>query len=236
MSNPMIRPLERETTPTAGETVTYQDVVNATALSLLFVIAGAAIAWQSPLLMIVGFVVGLVLGLLIPIKRLYKRSLVLAYAAAEGLMLGGISVYLESVHPGVAIQALLATLCVSATILVLHRAGKVRSTPKLTRIFITVGFAYIAFSLLNLVLMLTGVTDSMFGLREGWLGVGIGILAIGMASYSLVMDFDEVAQVVEKQSPKSSAWYGAFGLTSSLVWMYIEMIRLLSIIRNMARV
>lgn len=235
MSNPMIRPLEQDSTATPGEVVTYQDVVNATALSLLFVVIGAAISWQAPLLMLVGFVVGLVLGLLIPIKGLYRRGLVLAYAAAEGLLLGGISVYLESMYPGVAVQALLATLCVSATILVLHRAGKVRSTPKMTRIFMTLAIAYIAFSLLNLVLMLTGVTDSMFGLRNGWIGVAVGALAIAMASYSLVMDFDEVTEVVEKQMPKSYAWYGAFGLTSTLVWMYIEFIRLLSIIRNMTK-
>ncbi|WP_258933426.1 Bax inhibitor-1/YccA family protein [Nesterenkonia pannonica] len=108
-----------------------------------------------------------------------------------------------------------------------------RATPKLNKIFMVAVLGYFIFSMVNLGMMLFGATDAMFGLRTGWLGVAIGLLGIALATYSLVLDFTNIDEGVRAGVHQKYGWTAAFGLTVSLVWLYIEILRLLAILRGM---
>ena len=138
--------------------------------------------------------------------------------------------------PGIVVQAVVATLIVFGTILALFKSGKVRATPKLTKMFMVAATAYLIFCLVNLGFMLLGGTSSMFGLRtefSPWIGLAIGALAILLATYSLVMDFTNIDEGVKAGVAQRYGWSAAFGLTVSIVWLYIEILRIIAIIRSM---
>lgn len=221
---------------TARETgrMTYEDVIVRTAgLLAVLVVAGAATWILAPQLFFVGAIVGLVLGLVNSFKRQPSPALIVAYAAAEGVFLGGISAFYQAMWDGIVPQAVLATLCVFAVSLVAYRSGKVRVTPKFQRAVLIGLGGYLLFSLVNLGLMLFGVGGEGFGpLRSGWVGVLVSLVAVGLAAASLVMDFDAIKRGVEQGAPRNFAWYGAFGLVVTLVWLYLELLRLLAILRG----
>ena len=212
--------------------VTYSDVINKTLISLALVLAGAVVGWNIPGLILIGLIAGVVLGLVNSFKKQPSPPLILAYSLSQGVVLGSFSGVLESYYPGIAIQAVIATLSVFTGVLVLFRSGKVRTSPRMTKIFYAAMLGYLLFSLVNFGMMLFGATDSMFGMRSGILGLVIGLLAVAMASYSLVMDFEDIATAVNTGAPKIVAWISAFGLTVTLVWLYIEIIRIIAILRG----
>ncbi|QCU78666.1 Bax inhibitor-1/YccA family protein [Citricoccus sp. SGAir0253] len=224
--------------PAAGPADTgrmsYNDVIAKTVMTLVVVLAGAVVGWMMPALMLPGAIVGLVLGLVNSFKREPSPVLILLYAAAEGLFLGGISQVFEQMWPGIASQAVLATFCVFAVTLALYSSGKWRVTAKSVKIFMIAMIGYAVFSLVNLFLMLFGVTDAMFGLRGEYplLGIGIGLLAVFLAAFSLVMDFTSITQGVQSGAPQKYSWTAAFGLTVTLVWLYVEILRILAILRG----
>lgn len=177
---------------------------------------------------IVGALGGLILGLVNSFKRNPSAVLVLAYAVFEGLLLGGLSGAFESIYPGIALQAVVATFAVAGVVLVLTQLGVLRTSPALTKVFLYATLAYLAFSLFNLVYVLaTGGS-----LRTGMIGMAIGALAVVMASYSLVMDIEDVKRAVNTGAPRNYAWRCAFGVTVTLVWMYVEILRILAIFRD----
>lgn len=223
--------------------MTFDDVIVKTALCLGAVIAGAGVTLVvaqglASMLMIVGALGGFVLALVNTFKKQPSPALILAYAALEGLFLGGLTRILDGMFPGVGLQAVIGTLSVFAVTLVLFKSGKVRATPKAMRFFMIAIIGYAVFSLVNLVMMWTGAVDSPFGLRTEVeifgipLGVFIGLLAIGLAAFSLIMDFTSIEAGVRSGAPQRFSWTAAFGLTVTLVWLYVEIIRLLAILRG----
>jgi uncharacterized YccA/Bax inhibitor family protein len=223
--------------------MTFDDVIMKTAACLAMVVAGAAVTLVvaqglASLLMIVGALGGFVLALVNTFKKQPSPALILAYAGLEGLFLGGLTRILDGLYPGVGLQAVIGTLSVFAVTLVLFKSGKVRATPKAMRFFMIAIIGYAVFSLINLVMMWTGAVDSPFGLRTSMeifgipLGVFIGLLAIGLAAFSLIMDFTSIEAGVRSGAPQRFSWTAAFGLTVTLVWLYVEIIRLLAILRG----
>ncbi len=214
--------------------LTYDDVIMKTAgLLAVLVLTGAATWILAPGLWIVGAVVGLVLGLVNAFKKSPSPALILLYAAAEGVFLGGISAFFEAQYKGLVGQAVLATLAVFGTSLVLFRSGKVRVTPKFTKVLMLSMVGYLAYSFLNVVLMLFGVGGGTYGpLRSGLLGIAVGLVAVGLAAMSLIVDFDSIQRGVRQGVPAKFAWSAAFGLVVTLVWLYLELLRLLAILRN----
>ncbi|MET0788750.1 MAG: Bax inhibitor-1/YccA family protein [Cellulomonas sp.] len=214
--------------------LTYDDVIMKTAGMLaVLVVTGAATWVLAPGLWILGAVVGLVLGLINAFRRSPSPLLITLYAAAQGVFLGGISAFYEAAYDGIVGQAVLATLSVFAVSLFLFRSGKVRVTPKFTRGLILAMVGYLVFSLINLVLMLFGVGGGEYGpLRSGWLGVAIGLIAVGLAAASLIVDFDSIKRGVDAGVPAKLAWTAAFGLVVTLVWLYLELLRIFAILRN----
>ncbi|MBT2538038.1 Bax inhibitor-1/YccA family protein [Arthrobacter sp. ISL-69] len=217
--------------------MTFDDVIIKTAACLGVLIAGAAVTLfvsmsLASLLMIVGALGGFVLALVNTFKKQPSPALILAYAGLEGLFLGGLTRVLDTMYPGVGLQAVVGTLSVFAVTLLLFKSGKVRATPKAMKFFLIAMVGYALFSVVNLVMMMTGLTSEPFGLRSGIIGVAIGILAIGLAAFSLVMDFTSIDEGVRNGAPERFSWTAAFGLTVTLVWLYVEIIRLLAILRG----
>lgn len=218
----------------AGDTgrMTYNDIIAKTGMCLVLVVVGAVAGWVMPGIGLIGAVVGLVLGLVNSFKREPSAPLILAYAVAEGLFLGALSIMMEVQFPGIVLQAVLATLSVFAVVLALYSSGKFRPTPKMTKIFMIAMLGYFVFTLVNLVVSLLGVTDGMFGLRSGPLGLVIGAVAVLLAAFSLVMDFSLAEQGVRNGAPQKYSWTVAFGLTVTLIWLYTEILRIVAILRS----
>ncbi|WP_426224990.1 Bax inhibitor-1/YccA family membrane protein [Pseudarthrobacter sp. DSP2-3-2b1] len=217
--------------------MTYDDVIVKTAACLGVLLVGAAVTMfvsmgLASLLMIVGALGGFVLALVNTFKKQPSPALILGYAGLEGLFLGGLTRVLDTMYPGVGLQAVIGTLSVFTVTLLLFKSGKVRATPKAMKFFMIALVGYALFSVVNLVMMMTGLTSEPFGLRSGIIGVVIGILAIGLAAFSLVMDFTSIEAGVQAGAPQRFSWTAAFGLTVTLVWLYVEIIRVLAILRG----
>lgn len=224
--------------------MSYEDTIVKTLLAFGVLLVGAVAGWNlPPIVWIVGAVVGFVLALVNTFKKKPSPGLILTYAFFEGLFVGGISNFFEynfTQTGGIVAQAVFGTLGVFAVTLLLFLSGKVRATPKATRFFLIAIVGYMAFSLVNLVLMWTGVTQSAFGLMGVTLfgiplGVLIGIFVVVMAAYSLILDFDQIKTGVQRGAPKIYAWTAAFGLIVTLVWLYLEILRILAIVASSAR-
>lgn len=212
----------------AGERLTMNDVMVKTGINLGLVAVGAAVAWYAPVLLLLGMVGGLVLGLVNSFKKKVSPILVMTYALMEGLLLGGLSAVVDMRYPGVAVQAVLATFVVAGTTLALFANGKLRATPKLNKIFMIGAIGYLAYGLISI--LGAGIfgsslnSVSLFGIP---LGLIVGLFAVALATYSLLLDFTTTSEAVEAGLPERESWRLAFGLTASLVWLYVEILRVL---------
>lgn len=201
----------------------------------------AATGTVSALPWIIGALGGFVLSMVIIFtsRKKVRPALIFAYAALEGLFVGGISAFFELMFEGIVLQATLATLAVVGVTLALFASGKVRASKRATKIFMVAMVGYLVFSLVNLGMMFFGVTDSAFGLRSEpsflfgipW-GVLIGVFVVIMAAYSLVLDFDQIQQGVRNGAPRQFGWLGGFGIMVTVVWLYVEILRIIAIMRS----
>lgn len=212
--------------------LTYDDIIMKTGgLLALLVVVGAATWTLAPGLYIVGAIGGLVLGLINAFKKEPSPALIVGYTVFQGIFLGGLSKFYESAYSGIVLQAVLATVSVFVAMLFLFKSGKVRVTPKFNKILLIGLVGYGIFSLVNLLLVVTGVLDG-WGMRGGTMGIIIGLVAVGLASMALVQDFDMAATGVKNGIPKKYAWSAAFGLMVTLIWLYTEILRILAILRS----
>ncbi|GAA3590037.1 Bax inhibitor-1/YccA family protein [Kineosporia mesophila] len=216
--------------------MTIDDVVVRTAslFAVLLVAAAAVFALiepNDPILMPVTFggaIVGLVLSLVISFSKKIRPALMFVYAAAEGLFVGGISLVFNSVYDGIVMQAVLGTLGAFVSMLALYKFNVVRATPKFTRVLMIAGVGYMAFAVINLLVsVITG--NNAYNSPLGWL---IAAFGVALASFFLILDFDFVEQGIRNGLPQEFAWTAAFGLLVTLVWLYVEILRLLAILRG----
>lgn len=220
--------------------MSYEGTVVKTASLLVALFAAAAVTWfVAPQLAIAGCIVGLVLAIIIIVKKTVRPGLVIAYAVAEGVFLGGLSALIEQQEgmQGIALQALLATGITAGVCLWLYRSGRVRVTDKFKRVLLVGLISYGLFCLVNLGLMLFAGMDG-WGMRSEVeiagipLGIIVGAVAVILASMSLIMDFDGIKRGVERGAPAVYEWAAAFGLVVTLVWLYVEFLRILAILRE----
>ncbi|WP_208378883.1 Bax inhibitor-1/YccA family protein [Cumulibacter soli] len=234
----------------ASSYLDMNDVVTKTAISILTVIVAGIATWlllapsdaeiysegngafgALTAAAIIGALGGFVLGLVISFKQMTSPALVLIYCVLEGMFLGGITGMFEMVYPGIAVQAVLGTAGVFIGMLVVYRTGAIRVTPKFQRWLAAALVGALVLMLFNLVYWLISGEASM--LRDGGpLAIGFSLLMIGIASFTLLSDFDLAEQAIRRGAPKKFAWGIAFGLVTSLVWLYIEILRLLSYLRE----
>ena len=213
--------------------MTYEDTIVKTLVSFGILVVGAAIGWFFPVLAIPAAIVGFVLALVNTFKRKPSPALVLLYSGFEGVFIGGISSFYAQLWQGIIPIAVLGTLGVVGVTLALFASGKVRASSRATKVFLVLIVGYLVFSLVNVVLMLTGVVDTFGGLRDVTifgipLGIPLGILVVLLAAYSLVIDFDQVKRGVETGQPRIYGWTAAFGIVVTVVWLYLEILRLAS--------
>ncbi len=223
----------------AGRPMTIDDVVTKTAITLAIAVGTGAATFlvggrAALVLALPAAVIGLVLSLVIIFRRSVNPGLVIAYSAVEGVFLGGISYLIalsRSIGPGIVMEAIAGTIGVFAAMLVVYKTGAVRVTPKLTK-WIIGAIAGV------FVLMLVNLIASFFvagglGLRSGGsLGIAFSLLCIGIAAFSFLLDFDAADRALRSGVDAKFAWYIAFGLMTTLVWLYLEILRLLSYFQN----
>jgi len=221
--------------------VTFDDVImKALGLfTLVVVVAGATWVYTrsiAPALtmpaMWGGMIGTLVLGFVIAFKKTISIPLILTYAVLEGLFVGAISMVLEQVYPGIVATAVLATVCTFAGMFVGYRTGLVKVTSRTRRIFAFAAMGYFLFSLVNVFTQAVGWTQGWGIGDSSGLGVVISVIGVGLASYSLAVDFDSIDQGVRAGLPQKYSWLFAHGLIVSLVWLYIEILRLLARFRD----
>lgn len=223
--------------------MTYDDVIMKTGISFGLLVVAAMVAWWMTVanpgvgvaLMGVGFLLGFVLAMVNIFSRTIRPALVLSYAAAEGIALGGLSAVFEQTYPGIVAQALVATVAVFGVTLALFASGRVRNSSKLTRFTLIALIGILVYRLLDWVLVLTGLvatSTSNMTFMGIPLGVAVGLLAVLVGAACLIQDFDQAKVGVEMGAPAKYAWSCAFGLMVTVVWMYLEILQLLARLRE----
>ena len=154
------------------------------------------------------------------------------YAALEGVFVGAISMVFEAAFEGVVTTAIIATTATFAGMFVAWKVGIIKVTDKSRRIFGMAIMGYLLFGIANVVASFMGVGNGWGFGGSGLLGIGISVLGVGLASYSLAIDFDSVDRAVAAQLPEKYSWLMAHGLIVSLVWLYLEMLRLFARMRD----
>ncbi|GAB4909546.1 Bax inhibitor-1/YccA family protein [Mycobacterium avium subsp. hominissuis] len=233
----------------ASRPLTIDDVVTKTGITLAVLAASAVVSYFLVLsnvalampLTLVGALGGLGLVLVATFGRKQDSpAIVLSYAVLEGLFLGALSFVfanfsVSSANAGVLIgEAVMGTFGVFFGMLVVYKTGAIRVTPKFTRMVVAALFGVLALMLGNFVLAMFGVGGGAgLGLRSGGpLAIIFSLVCIGIAAFSFLIDFDAADQMVRAGAPEKAAWGIALGLTVTLVWLYIEILRLLSYLQN----
>ncbi|MEE1938552.1 Bax inhibitor-1/YccA family protein [Streptomyces sp. TRM 70361] len=220
--------------PQAGR-MTMDDVVARTAMTVGLVVATATVAWITDLslgLALGAMLIAFVLGMVQAFKRKASPPLILAYAAFEGLFLGAISNYVDSyIANGAAMQAVLGTMAVFAAVLFMYKARIIRVTRRFYRFVMAAAIGFILLMGINLLFAVFGGGDGL-GFRSGGLGIMFGIIGIVLGAAFLALDFKQVEDGIAYGAPREESWLAAFGLTLTLVWIYLEFLRLIAILQS----
>ena len=219
---------------TTGGTMTIMGTVNKTAFSLLLLMTTALFTWNMPLgdprangLMIFGMISGFILALITVFKHQWAKFTVPVYALMQGLALGGISKYFESMYPGIVNQAVMLTFGTLGALLLAYRSGIIKATEnfKLGIVAATGGIAFVY--MISWVLSWFSISVPVIHSNSN-MGILFSIGVVIIAALNLVLDFDFIEEGSEKGAPKFMEWYGAFGLLVTLIWLYLEILRLLA--------
>ncbi len=217
--------------------MTLDDVVVRTGAMLAVLFTAGALSWTlapssaaTPLI-IVGLMGGLGLGLYMSFTMRANAVTALAYSAFEGLLLGAVSRAFEARYHGIVIEALTGTVMVAAGVLFVYKIGAIRVTPRFTRIVVAATIGVFGLMIVNLIAYL--FHPGGLGLRDGGtMAIVFSLLCIGIAALNLVIDFDMIEQGIRRGADEKFAWYASFGLMVTLIWLYIEILRLLGYMRN----
>jgi uncharacterized YccA/Bax inhibitor family protein len=234
MTGRIFEQVSRESSATGAMTI--NGTINKVGLMLLLVIAAASFTWNQvtgvnpgnvQLYTIGGAIGGFITALITVFRPQSSPVTAPIYAILEGLFLGSITAVINSAYPGVAFQAVLLTFGTLFTMLLLYRSGRIRATPRFRRgVFMATGAVFFAY--------LFSWIFSLFGMPMGFmhsggaLGIIINLVIIVIAALNLIMDFDFIERGAGMGAPKFMEWYGAFGLMVTLIWLYIEFLRLLA--------
>jgi uncharacterized YccA/Bax inhibitor family protein len=223
-----------------AETMTIQGTINKTALMLLCVLISATLTWRLyftgsthliPTLSIVGVIGGLITAMLTIYKKNWAPITAPIYALLEGLFIGALSAILEVSYPGIAIQAAMLTFGTLGALLLAYTSGLIQATEKfkLGVVAATGGIAIVYF--VSIILSFFGI-QIPFIYGSGMVSILFSLFVVVIAALNLVIDFDFIEQGARRRAPKYMEWYGAFALMVTLIWLYIEVLRLLSKMRE----
>ncbi|WP_296136719.1 Bax inhibitor-1/YccA family protein [uncultured Tessaracoccus sp.] len=223
-----------------GGVMTYDDVIAKTGISLLLVVAAAAAAWflvppeAVAGLLLVSVIVSFVTVIVVSIRKQVGPVALAIYALGEGAFLGALTNLMETIYPGIAFSAVLATFVVAGATLAFMKVTKFRTSAKFRQMVMIGTWSMAGLFLINLVLYLFGINLGIrdFGGDAGIVSIIVSVIALALAVFNLVMDFDAVRVGVENRAPARESWRAAFGITVTLVWLYIEILRFLSYFRD----
>lgn len=219
-----------------SEPMTFNGALNKTALLFLILLLGAAWTWADvsagaapgfSAKMIVGLVGGLILAIVTVFKMEWARYTAPAYAFFEGMFLGGLSAVFEAMYPGVVIPAIVLTFGIMVGMLVTYRSGLIPVTQKFRTGVIAATGGIAVFYLIAMGLGFFGI-QIPFLFEGGLLGIGFSVFVIIIATLNLILDFDMIDRMSEAGMPRFMEWYGAFALMVTLIWLYLEILRLLA--------
>jgi uncharacterized YccA/Bax inhibitor family protein len=212
--------------------MTIDDVVTRTAIMFAVLVTVGAVAWSLNLgggALLLGFLGGFVLAMVNSFSKSVKPSMAIAYAAFQGLALGTISNMYNTMYDGIVSQAILVTLSAFTGMLFAFKSGRIRVTPKFTKVLMTALIGYLVLAVVSLVSsFITGTSIYSIG------GFGLIIATGGMvlAAFFLILDFDSIQKGIAAGVPENESWRAAFGLMVTIVWLYLEVLRVLSILRG----
>ena len=215
--------------------MTMEDVVAKTGFLFAILLVVGAFAWTANLgtgALLLGFLGGFVLAMIISFSKNIKPGLVVTYAAFQGLALGTISSYYESFYPGIVSQAVIGTIAAFTGVLFMYRSGRLRATPQFTRAVMGAAIGYFILGLVSLVASFFGVGQGSGFYGVSGLGLLLAVAGVALASFFLVLDFDQIEKGVAAGVPEKESWRASFGLMVTIVWLYLEVLRLISILRN----
>ncbi len=221
-------------------TMTVEGTATKTGILLLLVLISSIVTWSFFvagdfalvfLLMMVGMIGGLIVALVTVFKPTWASATAPAYAILEGLLLGGLSAGFEVVYPGILLQAVALTFGVFALILVLYRVRVLQATPRFVKGIVAATGAI-------MIVYFAGIILSLFGFRPFFfyssdpLSIAFSVFVVAIAALNFVLDFGFIEEGAKQGAPKHLEWYAAFGLLVTLIWLYIEILRLLSKLRS----
>lgn len=223
--------------PTAAATMTKGGVTTAMGVLMVLLLGAAAFGWSQtevygaspkfPALAIVGIVVGLVCAIALAFRPMMAKYLAPIYALGEGVLVGAVSKAYEETYHGIVLQAVGATLGVFFVMLVLYRTGVIKVTDKFRRTIIFATLGLMVFYGISLLVNLFG--GNIGFIHQGTpMGILFSVFAAGLASLNLALDFDMIDRGERDRWPKQMEWYCAFGVLVTLVWLYLELLRLLA--------
>jgi uncharacterized YccA/Bax inhibitor family protein len=221
--------------------MTLNGTVNKTGILLVCALATAAYTWHNFLQsrdpadimpsMLIGGIGGLIFAIVTIFKKEWSPVTAPIYALLEGLILGGLSALLELRFPGIAMQAVALTFGTLFVLLLAYRSGLIRVTQKFRLGIIAATGGIFVFYMLEMLLGFFGVHFTSIN-GSGFIGIGFSLIVVAVAALNLVLDFDFIEQGVHYGAPKYMEWYGALGIMVTLVWLYLEILRLLSKMRS----
>src|ERR1700722_9138447 len=240
-SNPVLNGKRFEGLAIGEERMTLQGTVNKTGLLLLLAVASATWTWRlfmqshsaadvAPYLLI-GTIGGFVCALVTVFKKEWSPVTAPVYALLEGLALGGISAVFELRFPGIAMQSVGLTFGTMFVLLLAYRSGLIPVTQKFRLGIVAATGAIMLFYVAELLLGFFGVRFASIN-GSGIVGIGFSVVIVVVAALNLVLDFDFIESGVQARAPKYMEWYSAFGLMVTLIWLYLEILRLLSKVRS----
>tara|TARA_B100000927_G_scaffold75533_1_gene60195 strand:- start:935 stop:1702 length:768 start_codon:yes stop_codon:yes gene_type:complete len=220
--------------------MTLQGTVNKVGISLILVLISAAYTWNQYFtygpsaiggITITGSLIGLVFALVTIFKKTWAPITAPLYALAKGFALGGISAMYEAQFGGITIQAVTLTFATMFGLLFAYKTGIIKPDKNFMLMVFAGTFAIFALYLVNFIMMFFGASIGFIH-SNGLFGIGFSLLVVCIAALNLVLDFDYIEQGAENNAPKYLEWYGAFSLMVTLIWLYLEILRLLSKLRS----
>lgn len=218
--------------------MTLDDVVMRTAMTLGTVVVGALLAWfvlpvtdTSYGLAMGAGLVAFVLAMVQSFRRTPSPALILGYAAFEGVVLGVLSKMYDAHWSGAPVQAVIGTMAVFAGMLFAYRQRWIRVTARYQRAGMAIAIGFLVLVVVNLLFAAIGGGDGL-GLRNGPMGIVFGLVGVLLGAFFLSLDFKQIEDGIRYGAPQNESWLAAFGLTLSLVWIYLELLRLISILRD----
>jgi uncharacterized YccA/Bax inhibitor family protein len=225
-----------------GKVMTLQGTVNKTGILLAILVICAFYTWNiffqtgNPAavmpLALGGAIGGLIFALITIFKKTWAGITAPIYAGLEGLFLGGISAIFEAQYPGIVIQATGLTLGTLASLLLLYKMGIIKPTENFRLMIVSATMGIGVLYLISFVMNMFGSTGIGFIHSNGLFGIGFSLFVVAIAALNLVLDFDFIEQGAEQGAPKYMEWFGAFALMVTLIWLYLEMLRLLAKLRS----